>query len=80
MGLPNQSFKSWHTVFTDENYTEMHKMQMLTKDKYYLVSGKSPRGIKHMCIYKNGILVHDPHPSKEGITDLTDFQELCKIK
>lgn len=49
-------------------------------DKYYLVTGKSPRGLSHITIWKNGEMVHDPHPTKEGIQTLTHFQVLEKIK
>jgi hypothetical protein len=47
-------------------------------DKYYLVSGKSQRGVYHICIYQNGKLVHDPHPTKEGLLTETYFQVLEK--
>ncbi len=50
------------------------------KDKYYLVSGKSPRGVSHVCIFQNGVLVHDPHPSKEGILTLDYFETLIKAR
>lgn len=50
------------------------------KDKYYLVSGKSPRGVHHICIYQNGKLVHDPHPSREGLISLDYFQTLEKVE
>ena len=50
------------------------------KDKYYLVSGKSPRGVHHICIYKNGELVHDPHPSRDGLVSLDYFQTLEKVE
>lgn len=49
------------------------------KDKPYLVSGKSPRGFYHTCIYVNGILSHDPHPSKDGLITMENFQTLEKI-
>lgn len=48
------------------------------KDKYYLVSGKSARGVHHICIYRNGKLVHDPHPTREGLLTEEIFQELLK--
>lgn len=50
------------------------------KDRYYLVSGKSSRGISHMCIYQNGKLIHDPHPTREGLLTLEYFEELYKIE
>lgn len=34
---------------------------------YYLVSGESARGILHLVVYKDGKLVHDPHPDGDGI-------------
>lgn len=36
-------------------------------DKPYMVSGMSPRGFQHVCIYKNGELFHDPHPDGTGL-------------
>jgi hypothetical protein len=50
------------------------------KDKYYLASGMSPRGVMHVCIYKNGKMVHDPHPTREGIDESTIsyFEEIIK--
>ena len=49
------------------------------RNKYYLVSGKSPRGLSHITIWKNGKLKHDPHPTKEGLVTFTTFQTLEKI-
>jgi hypothetical protein len=48
------------------------------KDKFYLVSGPSSRGVQHICIYRNGELVHDPHPTREGLLKEETFQELVK--
>jgi len=44
-------------------------------DGYIVVSGGSPRGYSrgHAVIYKDGEMVHDPHPSREGITGLNGF-------
>lgn len=37
-------------------------------NEYYLVSGPSPRGnFWHVVIYRNGKMVHDPHPDGTGI-------------
>jgi hypothetical protein len=49
------------------------------KDKYYLVSGLSPRGVFHVCIYQNGIMVHDPHPTGEGINTEQQFEVIEKL-
>lgn len=41
-----------------------------TPGEYLLVSGKSPRGdgtIYHVVIYRDGVMVHDPHPDGTGL-------------
>lgn len=41
-------------------------------DEYYLVCGKSPRGagtIRHVVVFQNGEMVHDPHPAQAGLLD-----------
>ena len=45
---------------------------------YYLVTGPSPRGnnIWHICIYQNGKLWHDPHPSGDGVLEEICFEYL----
>lgn len=42
-------------------------------------SGKSPRGFEHAVVWEggpNGRVVHDPHPSRAGISDPGDFHVL----
>ena len=41
---------------------------------FYFVMGTSPRNpkINHQVIYKNGKLVHDPHPDGTGILDVKE--------
>ena len=51
----------------------------LFNDEYYLVSGNTIRNIKHVCIYKNGKLFHDPHPSQQGLISETSIHTLRKI-
>lgn len=45
-------------------------------DQFYLVVGKSPRGVNHVCIYRNGKLWHDPHPSQAGLITEVHFEYL----
>jgi hypothetical protein len=33
----------------------------------YIAGGMTSRGIGHACLYQYGLLLHDPHPSKEGL-------------
>jgi len=40
----------------------------LYTNEEYLVTGKSPRGdFHHVVVYRNGKMVHDPHPSGAGV-------------
>lgn len=50
-------------------------------NSHYLVTGVSPRNpdIKHVCIYKNGELWHDPHPDNTGILTEDYFQYIEKV-
>lgn len=45
-------------------------------DGYVIVGGKSPRTwVKggHAVVYKDGKLIHDPHPSRDGILEMEDY-------
>ena len=46
----------------------------LTKnpDTPYMVTGKSSRGVLHVVIYINDKMVHDPHPSNDGLLELVE--------
>lgn len=39
---------------------------------FYLVTGFTDRkpGVAHMVVYENGLLSHDPHPSKSGLVSV----------
>lgn len=42
-----------------------HGALNLFRDTHIIAIGNSPRsteGLKHACVYKNGEIVHDPHP------------------
>lgn len=50
-------------------------------DRYYMVSGKSPRGnFNHIVIYQYGKMIHDPHPDHTGILTEEIYEYLEKIK
>lgn len=52
----------------------------LYTEEFYLVTGKSPRGISHCCIYQKGKLYHDPHPDQAGLLSEDYFEYLSKIE
>lgn len=37
---------------------------------YYLASGLTERGTKHMVVMRDGVLAHDPHPSRSGLVEI----------
>ncbi|RPE05566.1 hypothetical protein EGT74_24600 [Chitinophaga lutea] len=46
---------------------------------YYFAVGPASRGVHHMVIYRHGKLVHDPHPSREGLLQVDGFITLKKL-
>jgi hypothetical protein len=40
-----------------------------TRDCHHLMYGYSERGTFHAVVARNGLVVHDPHPSKVGIIE-----------
>lgn len=51
----------------------------LFNDEFYLVSGNTVRNIMHVCVYQNGKLWHDPHPSKSGLITETSFSTIRSL-
>lgn len=37
---------------------------------YYLASGMTERGVKHMVVMRDGVVAHDPHPRGNGLTEI----------
>lgn len=46
---------------------------------YYLASGPSPRGFKHMVVMWDGKLAHDPHPSRAGLVEIEAVWILARV-
>lgn len=38
----------------------------------YIVGGTSPRGVSHVVVARNGEVVWDPHPSRDGLVSVRD--------
>lgn len=78
----NEQFKiAFHRDIIDYNFDPalLDKSLKYCKDKYYLVAGMTVRGFHHVVIYQNGKMVHDPHPTNEGLTTLETFEEIIKL-
>ena len=53
----------------------------LDNDDIYFVKGGSPRHESkvHICLYQQGELLHDPHPSNDGILSTLAFEILKRV-
>lgn len=41
---------------------------------YHIMSGKGPRGYLHACVGHEGVIVHDPHPDRSGLVEVTEYE------
>jgi hypothetical protein len=80
----------WATLYT-ETLVAIEKLgykydsvpvSLFHENGYCVAIGKSPRSkrkrITHAVVWNNGI-VHDPHPDKTGLLDITRFEVFIKI-
>lgn len=51
----------------------------LYDNSFYIVVGQTNRGAKHVCIYQNGKLYHDPNSCNTGLITEDYFEELKEI-
>lgn len=72
-------FAAFHS---EDHFSEDQNIEYreLLKDTFYLATGESARGFAHICIYMNGQLCHDPHPSKDGLETVYDWQVINKLE
>jgi hypothetical protein len=47
---------------------------------YHIGAGRSPRKLDHACVFLDGELVHDPHPSRAGIASVDRWYLFLPIK
>lgn len=49
---------------------------------YHLINGDSPRNVSagHSVVGYQGKIVHDPHPDKTGLTNITEYGLLLAIR
>ena len=65
-GLWDIVLKTWLAAQGYEE-TFVKEDSQLDTSMPYLVSGISVRGIEHVVIYQGGKMIHDPHPSNDGL-------------
>lgn len=52
---------------------ELENLDDADEDEIVFVMGMSPRGVCHQVLYRDGALWHDPHPSRDGLTDVREI-------
>ena len=56
---------------------------MLDKDPwsevFYIANGPGPRGVDHSVVMRGSDLIHDPHPSGEGLVEVTSVEFLVPV-
>ena len=44
-----------------------------------IANGPAERGVDHSCVAIDGVIVHDPHPSRAGLISIEDYEVLLPI-
>jgi len=61
-------------VTVDVSKVDLTKDPILPKECYCIATGPSPRGdFFHSVVAKGGEIVHDPHPSRDGLPSITEL-------
>jgi hypothetical protein len=83
-GETNRQWYWWHRLmaFINSHGWGLHSASLDTHFGEHLwVSGKSPRssGVSHAVIYKDGVMVHDPHPDRLGVLTVENVHGLHRL-
>lgn len=61
----------WRAAFdvwlNEQGYSLVQQLAEPDIAEYYLIIGDAPRGFLHCVVGKDGEMVHDPHPSQDGL-------------
>lgn len=44
-----------------------------------IANGPAERGVDHSCVALDGIIIHDPHPSRTGLISIEDYEILLPV-
>jgi len=42
-------------------------------EAFVIATGPGPRGCRHAVVWRNGKMVHDPHPSRAGLERMEEY-------
>lgn len=72
--------RHWWPVFQEWLREQGHEPVYLLKNEVKrapkglsIISGPGPRGLDHSTVGLDGEIVHDPHPSREGLKEVSDY-------
>lgn len=66
-------------MYCDDYHTEYDQYIEELKGSFYILSGDSSRGFEHAVIYRDGELVHDPHPEGDGLLNVKHIYFFYKL-
>ncbi len=66
--------KVWRTSFTswlsDMNLALKPQAESPNDDQFYITLGSTNRGALHCVVSQSNKMIHDPHPSQDGLLDV----------
>ena len=77
---PAEFWPTYHTFLRSRGFIDVALPKERHPDCFYLAYGPSSRGVQHAVIYRAGKLVHDPHPSREGILEVREVHLIVPIE
>lgn len=77
------NFGLYHDTYKDDidwmSEEEKEKFKEDNKEELYLISSETVRGTRHICIYQNGELYWDVHPSRAGVIKIEFYEATIEI-
>lgn len=80
--------KCWQRTIATYLYKHFRLMAIRTDSRitfrvqpkgYCLINGLSCRGEQHATVGLDGVIVHDPHPSRAGLVQVDDYEFLVPV-
>jgi hypothetical protein len=71
---------SYHAFLKSKGLVDIELPKNHVPDCYYLAYGPSARGVSHACVYFEGRLAHDPHPSRGGLLGVREVHLVVPVE
>lgn len=77
LDINREGYSDWWRYTIDWLWYRGYFLENIGRHVYtgedYLVCGYTERKTYHVCVYRNGKMVHDPHPTGVGLISEDDF-------